>query len=111
MLRSTSVRRGEDIPGQRPEYFMAVLLDGHMWLWVNMPQFDVSWSHGRKGSPFDVHCRQYNAVVHQFRNVLGCTARQIHVGKWSNALRLELYILLSTVGWVAPLVSVANSAL
>ena len=70
---------------------MAVLLDGHTWLWVNTPQFDVSWSHGGKGSPFDVHCRQYSAVVHQFRNVLGCTARQIHVGAWSNALQLELY--------------------
>ena len=90
---------------------MAVVLDGRTWVWVNTPQFDVSWSHGGKVSPFDVHCRQYSAVVHHFRNVLGCTARQILVGEWSNALQLELYILLSTVGWVAPLVSVADSAL
>ena len=74
---------------------MAVLLDGHTWLWVNTytPQFDVSWSHGGKGSPFDVHCRQYSsemcwvALLDRFT----LAARQIHVGEWSNALQLELY--------------------
>ena len=35
---------------------MAVLLDGHTWLWVHTPQCDVSWSHGGKGSPFNVNC-------------------------------------------------------
>ena len=77
---------------------MAVLLDGHTWLWVNTytPQFDVSWSHGGKGSPFDVHCRQYSsemcwvALLDRFTLASGRT-----LSNWS-------CILLSTVGSVEP---------
>ena len=42
-------------------------------------------------APLMFDCLQYSAVVHQFRYVLGCTARQIHVGMWSNTPQLELY--------------------
>ena len=89
---------------------MAVLLDGHMWLWVHTPQCMTSPGVmvGRVASLMFIvdstvqWCISsemcWVALLDRFTLACGRT-----LSNWS-------CILLSMVGWVAPLVSVADSA-
>ena len=88
---------------------MAVLLDGHTWLWVNTP-LSVT-------SPGVMVGRVAPLMSIVDNTVQWCASSEMRLGSLLDRFTLACgrtlsnCILLSTVGWVAPLVSVADSAL